>query len=121
MLNRVVGGAMTRFTIAIIKRFPLLLPPPSQQRVILEAMDSLIGPLQQAQLRAKQQVHLLSEYRTRLITDVVTGKLDVRGVAVGLPNEVLESASLSDDTLLVDIDQDEESPVQEAALEEVDL
>ncbi len=34
-----------------------------------------------------QQVALLREYRTRLIADVVTGKLDVREAAARLPDE----------------------------------
>ena len=36
--------------------------------------------------RARRQIELLQEYRTRLIADVVTGKLDVRAVA-RLPDE----------------------------------
>jgi type I restriction enzyme, S subunit len=34
-----------------------------------------------------REIGLLREYRTRLITDVVTGKLDVRGAAAKLPDE----------------------------------
>jgi type I restriction enzyme S subunit len=33
------------------------------------------------------KLELLREYRTRLVADVVTGKLDVREVAVRLPVE----------------------------------
>ena len=36
---------------------------------------------------ARREIDLLREHRTRLITDVVTGKLDVREVAAGLPDE----------------------------------
>ena len=35
--------------------------------------------------RARRQIDLLREYRTRLIADVVTGKLDVRETAATLP------------------------------------
>ena len=35
--------------------------------------------------RARRQTELLREYRTRLIADVVTGKLDVRETAANLP------------------------------------
>jgi type I restriction enzyme, S subunit len=35
----------------------------------------------------KREISLLREYRTRLITDVVTGKLDVREAAALLPKE----------------------------------
>ena len=37
--------------------------------------------------RARRQIELLEEYRTRLIADVVTGKLDVRAAAAQLPEE----------------------------------
>ena len=37
--------------------------------------------------RAHRQIELLQEYRTRLIADVVTGKLDVRDAAAQLPDE----------------------------------
>ena len=36
--------------------------------------------------RARRQIDLLHEYRTRLIADVVTGKLDVHEVAAQLPD-----------------------------------
>ena len=37
--------------------------------------------------RTRQQVELVKEYRTRLVADVVTGKLDVREAATQLPDE----------------------------------
>jgi type I restriction enzyme S subunit len=40
--------------------------------------------------RLEQEISLLREYRTRLIADVVTGKLDVREVAKGLPEVELQ-------------------------------
>jgi type I restriction enzyme S subunit len=40
--------------------------------------------------RAEREVDLLREYRMRLVADVVTGKLDVRDVAAGLPEDVGE-------------------------------
>ena len=36
---------------------------------------------------ALRQIELVQEYRTRLIADVVTGKLDVRAAAAQLPDE----------------------------------
>ena len=37
--------------------------------------------------RLDREIDLLREYRTRLVADVVTGKLDVREAAVRLPEE----------------------------------
>lgn len=38
--------------------------------------------------RIKREIELLAEYRKRLITDIVTGKLDVRATAARLPEEI---------------------------------
>ena len=37
--------------------------------------------------RLEREIDLLREYRTRLVADVVTGKLDVREAAKRLPDE----------------------------------
>lgn len=39
---------------------------------------------------ANRETDLIREYRTRLIADVVTGKLDVRYLAALVSNDVLE-------------------------------
>ena len=38
-------------------------------------------------MAASHAIGIMQEYRTRLIADVVTGKLDVREVAAQLPDE----------------------------------
>ena len=45
---------------------------------------------------AHREISLLREYRTRLIADVVTGKLDVREVAANLPEEAEELEELEE-------------------------
>lgn len=49
---------------------------------------------------ARHEIDLLREYRTRLIADVVTGKLDVREGAARLPDESEELESIDADELL---------------------
>ena len=44
----------------------------------------------------QREISLLREYRTRLIADVVTGKLDVREAAARLPDEVEEPEPLDE-------------------------
>ena len=58
----------------------LLCPPLDEQRTIRSQLDQVLGDIGQATTRADREVNLVREYRTRLIADVVTGKLDVRGV-----------------------------------------
>ena len=45
----------------------------------------VFGSVQPAIEHAQRHIALLNEYRTRLIADVVTGKLDVRETAAALP------------------------------------
>jgi type I restriction enzyme S subunit len=45
---------------------------------------------------ASNEIDLLREYRTRLIANVVTGKLDVRETAARLPDEAEEPKPLDE-------------------------
>ena len=57
-----------------------LLPIPSlaEQAAIVAYLDKTTADIDAAIDRARREIELLGEYRTRLIADVVTGKLDVR-------------------------------------------
>ncbi len=66
---------------------PVYLPPPGEQSATVEHIDKAIGDRDTAIVRARRQIELVEEYRTRLIADVVTGKLDVREAAAQLPDE----------------------------------
>ncbi|WP_428273510.1 restriction endonuclease subunit S [Candidatus Palauibacter sp.] len=67
------------------KRIASFVPPLEEQSAIVDFLDHA-GRRIEAQVSAtKRQIDLLREYRTRLIADVVTGKLDVREAAARLP------------------------------------
>jgi type I restriction enzyme, S subunit len=68
-----------------MKAIVFALPPLREQGEILKAVEGTTQEIQQAIYRAGQEIELLREYRTRLIADVVTGKLDVREAAARLP------------------------------------
>jgi type I restriction enzyme S subunit len=53
--------------------------------MLINRTQALTGDLLHSISRLECEITLLREYRTRLIADVVTGKLDVREVAAGLP------------------------------------
>ena len=57
----------------------LIYPPLAEQTAIVEYLDKATADIDVATDRARRQIELMLEYRTRLIADVVTGKLDVRG------------------------------------------
>ena len=56
-------------------------PPVVEQQWIVQFIDTEVEDLDRAAKRAATGISLLGEYRTRLIADVVTGKLDVRAAA----------------------------------------
>ena len=73
-----------------LNRFYVPCPPVSEQEAIANAITESMNELDAVQDRAHREISLLREYRTRLITDVVTGKLDVREAAASLPEELEE-------------------------------
>jgi type I restriction enzyme S subunit len=63
------------------------LPTRQEQDLILQGIELQSGNLTTAIDRYEREITLLREYRTRLVADVVTGKLDVREAALLLPEE----------------------------------
>jgi type I restriction enzyme S subunit len=59
---------------------PLIRPPLAEQDTILIAIAHATSDLERGIATADHEISLLREYRTRLIADVATGKLDVRGI-----------------------------------------
>ena len=74
-----------------IQSVQLPVPPVPEQFAIVEYIDRTIAGIYKAIAGARRQIELLREYRTRLISDVVTGKLDVREAAANLPAEGADS------------------------------
>ena len=69
----------------VVDRLRCAVPPSAERDSIDGFLRAHIGSIDRSLARAGQQIHLLREYRTRLIADVVTGKLDVREAAAKLP------------------------------------
>jgi type I restriction enzyme S subunit len=80
------------------------LPPRDEQSAILRGLAKELSSVNTAVTRLEREIELLREYRTRLVADVVTGKLDVRPAASQLSAEPIEPEAapeideLSDDT-----------------------
>ena len=56
------------------------LPSLNEQQSIIEHIEKKSAEIDQAISRAELEIELICEYRIRLISDVVTGKVDVRGI-----------------------------------------
>ena len=86
------GAAQPKLTKDRIMAIAIAVPSPSEQDEIIESVHTGTAPLSTAIARAEREVELLNEYRTRMIVDVVTGKLDVREAAALLPDDDLSDA-----------------------------
>ena len=78
------------------KQMPSPCPPAEEQVLIADAIDHNSVVIGEGIQHARRQIDLVREYRTRLIAEVVTGKLDVRSAVTVLPGEdILGSAGES--------------------------
>ena len=80
----------------VVQNLAISLPPRLEQDRIVEALAGETAALGIGISHAQREIELLREYRTRLIADVVTGKLDVREAAARLPDEPEESEALDE-------------------------
>ena len=71
----------------VVSRLSVAFPSLSEQHVIVEYFDKATTSIDTAIERTRRQIELMEEYRTRLISDVVTGKVDVREAAAQLPEQ----------------------------------
>jgi type I restriction enzyme S subunit len=96
---RVLGAdAMTgaagqqRVPLGFVKNFEIALPPLEEQDLILGELQTTTADQDVAIERIRSEIALIREYRDRLIADVVTGQVDVRGWQPG-PEELVDDAS----------------------------
>ena len=79
------GGTKDGLSLDDVKNYPILLPPQHEQEPAVRWIEGGLSGLVKIGDGAKRQIELVREYRTRLVADVVTGKLDVREAAARLP------------------------------------
>ncbi len=84
----VAFSAQPGIYLGFVANIPVPVPPTIAEQVsICDSLQRELSPIDTAISRIEREIELLREYRTRLIADVVTGKLDVREAAASLPEE----------------------------------
>jgi len=73
-----VGSTMDNLNTEILGRVPVPLVPFQEQVNISEKLQLITKEIAETISQAEKQIQLLQEYRTTLISDAVTGKIDVR-------------------------------------------
>jgi len=89
-----LGTGSSGFMRLYTDRFGMIklpVPPEDEQRRIVRGIAASTQEIERTAEHVNREVALLREYRTRLIADVVTGKLDVREAAASLPDESEEA------------------------------
>jgi type I restriction enzyme S subunit len=90
------GTAIKHIYITRLAKMKVTFPGVDEQGAILGLVGTPISRLERGRAAAYREISLLREYRTRLIADVVTGKLDVREAAARLPDEAEETEALDE-------------------------
>ncbi|WP_206515152.1 restriction endonuclease subunit S [Xanthomonas sp. BRIP62411] len=95
LINSSTAGAkMPRADWTFIGNVRLAVPPVDEQQDILSFISIETKGLDETVRRANDEIKVILEYRDRLIADVVTGQMDVRGWQPG-PEDVVDDAALA--------------------------
>jgi type I restriction enzyme S subunit len=86
----ITGAAQPKLTQDRLMAISICIAPRTEQSQIIDFVTRETAPLRAAISTFQREIQLLREYRSRLIADVVTGKLDVRAVAANLPKDEVE-------------------------------
>ena len=105
------GSTVGHLRLGQVSALPLSWCPIEEQKKIVAHITTESVPLCAAIARLEREIELLREYRTRLVADVVTGKLDVREAAARLPEEVAPDTAEDDIDLSIDPEAADEETV----------
>jgi type I restriction enzyme S subunit len=104
--NATNGSTVGHLRLGQVSSIPLLWCSIEEQRSIAMHIDRETSRIDTLISHNKREIQLMLEYRTRLISDVVTGKLDVRGVELppveSMVGEEIESAIEDEGAEMVD-------------------
>lgn len=88
--------ALPSMTQTILGGCVINLPDKGVQEKIVSYIENEMKRNDQVKDKTNKEISFLIEYRTRLISDVVTGKVDVRSIAATLPDEIAEIEEADD-------------------------
>lgn len=89
-----------------MKDIPFIIPPSNEQAEIVSRIKKEIVKTQEAISGVEKQISALEELRTRLISDVVTGQIDVRNIKV--PDFEYVNEETIDDSIEEELEENEE-------------
>lgn len=75
-------STINQLTTGTLNNMELLIPPTTEQQQIADYLDKKTAEIDSTIKKFKAQIDKIKEYRQALITEVVTGKIDVRGIEI---------------------------------------
>lgn len=81
-----------------MKNIPFIIPPMEEQKEIVLQIKAQTVTVENACQKIQAQITALEALRTRLISDVVTGQIDVRGIEIPEYSACDENASIDQET-----------------------
>jgi type I restriction enzyme, S subunit len=101
-------GLANNLPLSSLRDFAFATPPVEEAAAIARYLENETAGLQVTITRLDREIELLLEYRTRLVADVVTGKLDVREAAERLPEEADKTREVDATLMSEDMAADED-------------
>lgn len=95
----------------LLKELTVLVPPAEEQVLIAKFLDEVHERFDTIRQRIHKEIDTLHELRTRIISDVVTGQIDVRNIEVPdfeMVEEVDTDESVDEDEVLEEPEEQEE-------------
>ena len=74
-------GTQQNIGMGILANIPTIIPPLEEQQAIANYLDNKMNQIERVELSHIECINRLKEYRSALITQAVTGKIDVRNLA----------------------------------------
>jgi type I restriction enzyme S subunit len=78
-LSESVGSTMDNLNSQMLLTMPMIEQPEEEQELIVNYITGIHEKVNRLVVNISNQIELLQEYRTTLISDAVTGKIDLRG------------------------------------------
>lgn len=109
------GSTRDKLTQQAMGGISIQVPDIQEQLAIVSYIEQATGQLLSAISAIQREIALIQEFRTRIVADVVTGKLDVRALAATLPETASQDVTfdLAEDEDLDDLPEDADT--EEAA------
>ncbi len=105
------SAGQKRVPLKFVSNFTIGVPDISEQNELVDYIKNQTQAIDKTIDHITKEINFITEYRTTLISDVVTGQVDVRAVHIEEPQEVLEEQL---EAISEELPVDEEIPESEA-------